>query len=60
VQYHGHRHICIKCRSFIRDEYGNQIKIYLDENSDIVCLGILPKGGDSKKNSYYLTDHTKL
>lgn len=60
VQYHGYKHICVKCRNFVRDEFGNQIKIYLDERGDIVCLGILPKSFDRDKVGYYVTDHTKL
>lgn len=43
VEYYGHKHICSKCRSFVRDEHCNQVKIFLNEQREIVCLGIYPK-----------------
>ena len=43
VEYYGHRHICTKCRNFVRDEHGNQVKIFVNEKGEIVCLGIYPK-----------------
>lgn len=42
VKYYGYRHVCVKCRGFLRDEFGNQTKIFLKEGK-IVCLGLKPK-----------------
>ncbi len=40
VEYYGRKHICVKCRKFVRDSHGNQIKIFMNEEGDVVCLGI--------------------
>lgn len=61
VAYHGYKHICVKCRNFVRDQHGNQINIFISEkDGGIVCLGILPKTFEREKVAYYITDHTKL
>jgi transcription initiation factor TFIIIB Brf1 subunit/transcription initiation factor TFIIB len=32
VAYYGRKHVCVKCRKLMRDEHGNQTRIFLDEN----------------------------
>ena len=43
VDYYGKNHVCVKCRKLIRDDHGNQIRIFLNETGEIVCLGIKVK-----------------
>lgn len=50
----------MKCRGFLRDEHGNQTKIFLDEEGRIVCLGIKAKELGEKQLVYYYTDYMKL
>ena len=40
VDFYGKQHVCVKCRKLLRDEVGNQIRIFVNEKGDIVCLGI--------------------
>ena len=62
MEYHGKNHICVKCRKFIRDEHGNQVKIFTDNKGEIVCLGLIANKLDDnfEKKKYYYTDYTKL
>jgi len=53
--------VCVKCRKLIRDEFGNQIRIFVNEASDIICLGIkVDKSQQQTKKIYYYTDYTSL
>lgn len=50
VKYYSKKHVCINCRKFLRDQHGNQVKLFVSKEGDIVCLGI-----------YKMTDeHLKL
>jgi hypothetical protein len=50
VKYYSKKHICINCRKFLRDSHGNLIKLFVNKEGDIICLGI-----------YKMTDeHLKL
>ena len=62
VDYYGKNHVCVKCRKLIRDDHGNQIRIFLNETGEIVCLGIKVKDRSEENNKkiYYYTDYTKL
>lgn len=62
VDYHGKRHVCVKCRKLMRDQHGNQIRIFLNEMAEIVCLGfkILEKKDELVSKIYYYTDYTRL
>jgi hypothetical protein len=46
----------------MRDENGNQIRIFLNETGEIICLGlkVLEKNGEQVNKIYYYTDYTKL
>lgn len=50
----------MKCRKLVRDEFGNQIRIFVNEVGDIVCLGIKTPKTDSQPKVYYYTDYTAL
>jgi hypothetical protein len=54
--------VCVKCRKLIRDDFGNQIRIFVNEMGEIVCLGIKKprKEEGSQKKMYYYTDYTNL
>lgn len=62
VEFYAKKHVCVKCRKLIRDEHGNQIRIFVNEVGDIVCLGIkkTKKEGGEHKKVYYYTDYTRL
>lgn len=46
----------------MRDEHGNQIRIFLNELGEIICLGlkVFEKKEDSVSKIYYYTDYTNL
>jgi hypothetical protein len=46
----------------MRDEYGNQTRIFLSENGEILCLGLrnIEKKDEGVGKAYYYTDYTKL
>jgi hypothetical protein len=46
----------------MRDEFGNQIRIFLNELGEIICLGlkVLDKKDEIANKIYYYTDYTKL
>ena len=38
VQYFGHRHICLRCREYIKTPDGYPVKIMLDKEENIIAL----------------------
>lgn len=50
--------MCVECRTFITNEKGHQVRIFLDEDNRIVCVGI--KLEDNGKKTYYNANPDKL
>ena len=46
----------------MRDEHGNQIRIFLNEAGEIICLGlkVVGKKDEQLQKIYYCTDYTRL
>lgn len=46
----------------MRDEHGNQTRIFLNEVGEIICLGlkVVNKKDEQLQKIYYCTDYTKL
>mmetsp|Transcript_46344 Transcript_46344/g.53406 ORF Transcript_46344/g.53406 Transcript_46344/m.53406 type:complete len:255 (+) Transcript_46344:16-780(+) len=38
VKYFGERHICLKCRNYIRTTDNKPVRLYLDEDNEIVAI----------------------
>jgi hypothetical protein len=38
VQYYGYRHICLRCREYIKTTDGHPVKIMLDKEENIIAL----------------------
>jgi hypothetical protein len=44
VQYFGHRHICIRCKEFIKSPEGMPVKVMLDADENIRAIATDDKG----------------
>lgn len=54
VQYYGYRHICMRCREYIKTRDGHPVKIMLDKEENIIALTF-----DERKQVKYV-DFQKL
>ena len=52
VQFYGHRHICIRCREYIKDPDGRPVKVMLDKEENIIALTY-----DDRKQVRYVDFH---
>lgn len=54
VQYYGYRHICLRCREYIKTSDGHPVKIMLDKEENIIALTF-----DDRRQVRYV-DYQKL
>jgi len=58
VKYYGERHICLRCRNFLKTANNDTVHVYLNENGDAEAVGerIIENGA----KSYYCVETNKL
>lgn len=58
VEYYGERHVCLRCRNFLKTINDDKASVYLNDNGDVEVVGEKNEAGG--KSTFYFIDIDKL
>ena len=54
VKYYGERHICLRCRNFLKTKNNDRAHVYLTDEGDVAVVGKYKKEMPGKSNFYFV------